>query len=102
MGDSGKFLEKLMSGNEEVKRMLRDIQAKGLSAGPSMMGSKQSESAPFADYGRFRPPVPTVGVDGDISSRFSYKFQSHLDVMDKDGRAGLGEQTKYDVAFMML
>lgn len=74
LGDSGKFMEKLMSGNEELKRMLRDIQAKGLSAGgPVTIGGKQS-SPSYADFGRFRPPVPSVGVDGDISSGYSYKF----------------------------
>jgi len=42
--------------------------------------------------GRFRPPQPNMGIDGEISTGFSHKFQAHLEVADKDGRAGLGEQ----------
>ena len=53
--------------------------------------------------GRFQPPQPNPGVDGDYPSGFTHKFKGHLDVADKDGRLGLGnEQTKYDVAFLQL
>lgn len=53
--------------------------------------------------GRFRPPQPNMGIDGEISTGFSHKFQAHLEVADKDGRTGLGEQqTRYDVAFLQL
>ena len=52
--------------------------------------------------GRFRPPQPNVGHDGEISSGHSYRFQAQLEVADKDGHAGLGEQTRYDVAFLQL
>jgi len=30
LGDSGKLLEQLMTGNEELKKMLRDLMIKGL------------------------------------------------------------------------
>ena len=53
--------------------------------------------------GRFRPPQPNMGIDGEISTGFSHKFQAHLEVADKDGRTGLGEQqTRYDVAFLQI
>ena len=31
LGESGKFLEKLLSGNDELKKMLRELLTKGLS-----------------------------------------------------------------------
>jgi hypothetical protein len=47
--------------------------------------------------------MPNPGVDGDIPSGFSYKFNAHLDVADRDGKSGLGDnQTRYDVAFLQL
>lgn len=52
--------------------------------------------------GRFRPPVPSVGHDGEITQGYSYKYQTHMEIVDRDGRAGLSDQTKYDVAFMQL
>ena len=103
LGDSGKFMEKIMSGNEELKKMLRDMLAHGFSgslAGGHMPLAQTQNS--YGDFGKFRPPKPTVGVDGDINQGYSYKYQTHLDVMDKDERSGLADQTKYDVAFMQL
>jgi hypothetical protein len=41
-------------------------------------------------------------MDGEINNGFSYKFRTHMDVMDKDGKTGLSDQNKYDVAFMQL
>ena len=53
--------------------------------------------------GRFKPPSPNQDPSGDIQSGFSHKFKVHLEVTDKDGRPGLGdEQTRYDVAFLQL
>ena len=104
LGDSGKFMEKIMSGNEELKKMLRDMLAHGFSGSVGAGGHMplaQTQN-PYGDLGRFRPPIPTVGVDGEISQGYSYKYQTHLEVMDKDGRSGLADQTKYDVAFMQL
>ena len=89
-----------MSGNEELKKMIKELLTKGFISGGSMEGGKSIN--PFEDYGRFRPPQPSIGADGQITSGFSYKFQSHLDVVDKDGRHGLTDQTKYDVAFLQL
>lgn len=36
LGDSGKFLEKLMSGNDELKKMLRELLTKGVSFNGTM------------------------------------------------------------------
>lgn len=52
--------------------------------------------------GRFRPPVPNMGIDGEVAMGYSTKFQMNLEVADKDGRTGLGDQTRYDVAFLQL
>lgn len=53
--------------------------------------------------GRFRPPQPSMGLDGEVSQGYSHKFQMNLEVADRDGRPGLGDQqTKYDVAFLQL
>ena len=60
-----------MSGNEELKKMIRELLTKGFIGGST--GDSKGGN-PFEDYGRFRPPVPHVGVDGQISSGFSYKF----------------------------
>jgi hypothetical protein len=87
LGDSGKLLERLNSGNEELKKMIRELLTKGIMA-PGLDGKTQSINV-YGDFGNFRPPIPTVGVDGDIQSGFSYKFKTHMDVKDKDGRTGL-------------
>lgn len=50
-----------MSGNEELKKMIRELLTKGFIGGGTT-DSKGGNS--FEDYGRFRPPVPHVGVDG--------------------------------------
>jgi len=81
-----------MTGNEELKKMLRDLMTKGLSMNGSLSGGvTTNQGNNFGDMGRFRPPIPSIGVDGDISQGYSYKFQTHMDVMDKDGRAGLSD-----------
>lgn len=51
---------------------------------------------------KYRPPVPHQQLDGDISNGFSYKYETHLDVIDKNGRAGIGETNRYDVACLQL
>ena len=93
LGDSGKLLEKLMSGNEELKKMVRELMTKGfITVAADGQPSKQGISNAYTgDLGRFRPPVPSMGHDGDVSSGFSYKFNTHLDVVDKDGRLGLAD-----------
>ena len=67
LGDSSKFMEKLMTGNEELKKMLRDLMTRGVSLGDGALpvGAGSTLSA-FSDLGRFRPPLPSVGVDGDV------------------------------------
>ena len=67
------------------------------------MGTNQTTLVnPLGDLGQFKPPLPSVGVDGDINQGYSFKFKSYLDVLDRDGRAGLKDPTRYDVAFMQL
>jgi hypothetical protein len=58
-------MEKLMTGNEELKKMLRDLMSKGISMGGTGTVSSQPMN-PFGDFGKFRPPIPSIGVDGDI------------------------------------
>jgi len=99
LGDSSKFMEKLMTGNEELKKMLRDLMTRGVAVGDGASGTTLNT---IGDFGKFRPPLPSVGVDGDVKSGYSFKFQTHMEVLDKDGRAGLADQTKYDVAFLQL
>lgn len=99
VGESGKLLEKIGKGNEEVIRLIRELMAKGLAVST---GGEVKVGNPYEGYGRFRPPVPTLSHDGEVTEGFSYKFQTHLEVVDKDGRAGLQDPTKYDVAFMQL
>ena len=65
LGDSSKFMEKLMTGNEELKKMLRDLMTRGVSLGDGALPVGSTLSA-FSDLGRFRPPLPSVGVDGDV------------------------------------
>jgi hypothetical protein len=65
LGDSGKFLERLMTGNEELKKMLRDLMSKGISMGGTGTGTAKPLN-PYGDFGKFRPPIPSIGVDGDI------------------------------------
>lgn len=103
LGDSGKLLEKLNSGNEELKKMIRELLAKGFTiAGDGTVKATTGSVNTYGDLGQFRPPLPSVGHEGDINNGYSYKFKTHLDVVDKDGRSGLDDQTKYDVAFMQL
>ncbi len=54
-----------MTGNEELKKMMRDLMSKGVSMTGISSGTMQPLN-PFGDYGKFRPPLPSVGVDGDI------------------------------------
>lgn len=44
--------------------------------------------------------MPHAGFDGDVSQGFSYKFKTHLEVVDKNGKPGLGETNRMDVAFL--
>ena len=56
-----------MTGNEELKKMLRDLMIKGLNvSNGSGAGLSLGITNPFGDFGKFRPPLPSVGVDGDI------------------------------------
>ena len=75
-GDSGKLFDKLQSGNDELKRMIKDILSH---QGTNMPVQSVSQGGQVVSYnmggGRFRPPQPSMGVDGDISSGYSHKFQ---------------------------
>ena len=107
LGESGKFLQQLLLGNEEMKKMLQELLSKGfITSGsfmPAMTGNINTGTGNnFGEFGDFKPPLPQVNVDGDIPQGFSFKFRSYLDVMDKDGRAGLKDPTKHDVAFLQL
>lgn len=112
----GKLFDRLQSGNEEVKKMLKELvqnQANLMMSAAANMQNMPSQGGISAashpqmmmsfGTGRFRPPMPSMGIDGDVSSGYSHKFQQHLEVADKDGKAGLGDnQTRYDVAFLQL
>ena len=103
-GDSGKLFDKLNSGNEDLKKMIRDLannQGSSISVTnmPTVGGQGQNYNM---GGGRFRPPQPNMGLDGEVTSGYSHKFQAHLEVADKDGRTGLAEQNRYDVAFLQL
>jgi hypothetical protein len=41
--------------------------------------------------GRFRPPQPSMGLDGEVNQGYSYKLQQNLEVADRDGKTGLGD-----------
>ena len=101
-GASGKLFELLSKGNEDLKKMIRDlINSQGSIVTNQNMA--QPSTVPTGYNGRFRPPMPNQGVDGDIPSGFSYKFNAHFDLADRDGKSGLGDnQTRYDVAFLQL
>ena len=57
-----------MLGNEELKKMIRDMMLKGVGVGTmgntNTLGGTVNNT--FGDLGKFRPPQPTVGVDGGI------------------------------------
>ncbi len=55
-----------MSGNEELKKLIKDMVAKGINLNTGGSGQPVQNNT-FTDLGRFRPPIPSVGVDGDIS-----------------------------------
>jgi hypothetical protein len=88
--------------------MIRElISNQGSFAQPMMMMPQNTSGAPqqvsySGGGGRLRPPVPSMGIDGEVAMGYSGKFQQNLEVADRDGRAGLGEQTRYDVAFLQL
>lgn len=96
-GDSNKALDKLMTDNEELRRMIKELLQKGISLGGTQTGGGATYDFGAAS-GKFRPPVPNQQVDGDIASGYSYKFSTHMEVVDKNGRAGIGETNRYDVA----
>ena len=112
----GKLFNRLQSGNEEVKKLLKELVQNQASmmmtaaANMQSMGGQQASTGAHHPQmmmsfgtGRFRAPVPSMGIDGDVSSGYSHKFQQHLEVADRDGKAGLGDQqTRYDVAFLQL
>ena len=52
--------------------------------------------------GRFVPPQPMPGYDGEIQEGISRKFDTKLRVVDHDGKQPLGEVSKYDVAQLQL
>lgn len=115
-GKDGKLIQSLQAQNEDVKRMIRDLVSnigniqpgQFMTTGggvPTQGGSTVLNTFNFGGQGGrlTKPPTPSVGVDGDISSGYTHKFGGHLEVADKDGRLGLGsEQTRYDVAFLQL
>jgi Ca2+-binding EF-hand superfamily protein len=44
-----------------------------------------------------------MGLDGEVTQGYSYKLAQNLEVADRDGKTGLGDnQTRYDVAFLQL
>ena len=94
-------MDQLMHSNEELKRMIADMISKGLAAagGASQGGSGAYDWSAFQ---RFRPPSANVDYDGNVSHGHSYKFEQKLDVFDKNGRIGLPEVNKYDVAHLQL
>ncbi len=53
-----------MLGNEELKKMIRELMSKGFITGgtTNTLGPVNT----FGDFGKFRPPQPTIGVDGGI------------------------------------
>ena len=55
-------------------------------------------------YQQQRPndPVPTIGHDGGVSEGYSYRFAQNLPVVDTNGKPGLGEVSKKDVASLQL
>jgi hypothetical protein len=111
-GSSGKLMQSLQAQNEDVKRMIRELMG-NIGNSLQQTGGQFMQTLPMAGQitnnfvgGQARlskPPTPSVGVDGDISSGFTHKFAGHLEVADRDGHLGLGsEQTRYDVAFLQL
>jgi hypothetical protein len=57
LGDSNKALEKLLTDNEELRRMIRDLLTKGINM-PMMGGSTGTGQVDYGKLSRFRPPVP--------------------------------------------
>lgn len=39
----------------------------------------------YSMYGKFRPPIPRHDFQGDIKDGYSFKFDSDMAVVDKDG-----------------
>jgi len=98
--NSGKALEKLLSENEDIKRMIRELLSKGFTTGEG--GISMGPKYDFGGSGKFRPPVPNVGFEGEITQGYSYKFGQNLPVVDKNGRDGLDDPNKYDFACLQL
>jgi hypothetical protein len=115
------LFEKLQNGNDEVKKQIKSLfdVLSNLPAGGFAPNAGAYQTGPVdasaghggiihhyggGGSGRFRPPIPNVDVDNDIRSGRSIMFRAELDVADKDGKLGLaiGEQTRYDVAFLQL
>jgi translation initiation factor 2 beta subunit (eIF-2beta)/eIF-5 len=93
--------------------MIRELITQGVTAQPVMMSQSeistmpQQQPHPHMQYsmasGRFRPPQPNMGLDGEVTQGYSYKLAQNLEVADRDGKTGLGDnQTRYDVAFLQL
>jgi len=91
--DNSKQIDQLLSDQEQLKKMLRELLTKGFQTTTGGVDSRYG----FGE-GRFRPPVPNVGFDGEINQGYSYKFTSTLPVFDRTGKPGIGDVTKYDVA----
>ena len=84
IGGDSKVLEKLLLDNEELRKMIKELLTNGLNS------SMTDKSRDVGGSGKFRPPIPIPGYDGDIAQGFSYKFETHLDVVDKNGKPGIG------------
>lgn len=58
---------------------------------------------PTMSYGKYRPPMPHPGFDGDINNGTSFKFDnSNMHVVDKNGQPGIGSTNLYEHAFLQL
>ena len=64
----------------------------------SSMPAAGNSRMDYSSMEKFRPPIPHEDFNGDVQSGFSYKFQTHLEVVDNKGMRGIGEVSKFDAA----
>jgi len=64
--------------------MIRELITQGITAQPAMMSQSEISAVPQQQHhmqhqysmmsGRFRPPQPNMGLDGEVNQGYSYKL----------------------------
>ena len=106
------YLEKIIQDNKEFREMLCRLLDGGMfNPGSSIrptggdihlpIGGESSRRG-FVNLGQFKPPFPEGIQDGQISKGYTFKFQTEIPVIDKDGKIGLRESYITEHAFLHL